>query len=127
MSVVQRILLGLTVGVLVAAPAVAQKVSYDIGDADFTGIKTFAFKDSPVDETTADQTAYDSPLVTERTRMAIAAQLEARGLRQDDAHPDVYVTTRRVFKTETTRVQQSVLVRRSVLVGRPRLRLWLEI
>ena len=102
MSVVQRILLGLTVGVLVAAPAVAQKVSYDIGDADFTGIKTFAFKDSPVDETTADQTAYDSPLVTERTRMAIAAQLEARGLRQDNAHPDVYVTTRRVFKTETT-------------------------
>jgi hypothetical protein len=85
---------------LVAAPAVAQKVSYDIGDADFTGIKTFAFKDSPVD--TTDHTAYDSPLVTERTRAAIAAQLEARGLRQDGARPDVYVTTRRVFKTETT-------------------------
>ena len=49
-----------------------------IGDADFTGIKTFAFKDSPVDETKADQTAYDSPLVTERTRMAIAP-VEARG------------------------------------------------
>jgi len=99
---IDRILIGLAVAMLLTAPASAQKVSYDVGDADFTGIKTFAFKNAPVDDSTTDQNAYDSPLVTERTHAAIAAQLEARGLRQDTAHPDIYVTTRRVFKTETT-------------------------
>jgi hypothetical protein len=102
MTRIDRILIGLAVAMLLTAPAAAQKVSYDIGDTDFTGMKTFAFKDSPVDKSTTEQTAYDSPLVTERTHAAIAAQLEARGLRQVDAHPDIYVTTRRVFKTETT-------------------------
>jgi hypothetical protein len=102
MSAIQRVWLGLTVAMFLTATAAAQKVSYDTGNADFTALQTFAFKDSPVDDTTTDQTAYDSPLVTERTRAAIAAQLEARGLRQVDAHPDIYVTTRRVFKTETT-------------------------
>src|SRR5262245_58896594 len=82
MSPIQRVLLGLTVAMLLTAPAAAQKVSYDAGDADFTGINTFAFKDSPVDENATDQTAHDSLLITERTRAAIAAQLEARGLRQ---------------------------------------------
>ena len=102
MKRIDRILIGLSVGMLLAAPAAAQKVSYDIGGADFTDMKTFAFKNSPVDDSTTDQTTYDSPLVTERTHAAIAAQLEARGLRQDQAHPDIYVTTRRLVKTETT-------------------------
>jgi uncharacterized protein DUF4136 len=99
---IDRILIGLAVATLMTSAAAAQKVSYDVGHANFTGMKTFAFKDSPVDNSTTDRTAYDSPLVAERTHAAIAAQLEARGLRQDNAHPDVYVTTRRVFKTETT-------------------------
>lgn len=102
MKRIDRILIGLSVGMLLAGPAAAQKVSYDIGDADFTGMKTFAFKNSPVDDSTASKTTYDSPIITDRTHAAIAAQLEARGLRQDNAHPDIYVTTRRVFKTETT-------------------------
>jgi Domain of unknown function (DUF4136) len=102
MKRIERILIGLAVAMLLTAPAAAQKVSYDVGDANFSGMKTFAFKNTPVNDSTTDQTAYDSPLVTERTNAAIAAQLEARGLRQDNAHPDVYVTTRRVFKTETT-------------------------
>ena len=102
MKRIDRILIGLSVAMLLTAPAAAQKVSYDIGGTNFTGMKTFAFKESPIDETTTDHTAYDSPLVTERTRAAIATQLEARGLRQVDAQPDIYVTTRRVFKTETT-------------------------
>ena len=102
MKRIERILIGLAVAMLLTAPAAAQKVSYDVSDADFTAMKTFAFTHTPVDDSTTDQTAYDSPIVTERTNAAIAAQLEARGLRQDNAHPDVYVTTRRVFKTETT-------------------------
>jgi len=102
MKRIDRILIGLAVAMLLTVPAKAQKVSHDVGDADFTGIKTFAIKNSPVGDSTTDQTVHDSPLVTERTNAAIAAQLEARGLRQDNAHPDVYVTTRRVYKTETT-------------------------
>ena len=102
MKRIDRILIGLAVTIVLTAPAAAQKVSYDRGDADFTAIKTFAFKNGPVEGSATDQTAYDSPLVTERTQAAIAAQLEARGLRHDSASPDIYVTTRRVFKTETT-------------------------
>src|SRR6185503_17945468 len=95
-----RILIGLAAAMLLTAPAAAQKVSYDIGDADFSGMKTFAFKNSPVDEGATSKTTYDSPLITERTHAAIAAQLEARGLRQVDRNPDMYVSTQRVFKTE---------------------------
>ncbi len=102
MTRIDRILIGLAVAMLLTAPAAAQKVSYDVGDANFTGMKTFAFKDSPVDNSASEQTTYESPLLTERTHAAIAEQLAARGLRQVDAHPDIYVTTRRVFKTETT-------------------------
>ena len=102
MKRIDRILIGLSVTMLLTAPAAAQKVSYDIGDADFTGMKTFAFKDSPVDESTTEKTTYNSPLITERTHAAIAAQLEGRGLRQDNQHPDMYVSTRRIFKTEYT-------------------------
>ena len=36
----------------------------------------------------------------QNTNAAVAAELEARGLRRDDAHPDVYVTTHRKFVTE---------------------------
>jgi hypothetical protein len=100
MTRIDRILIGLSVAMLLTAPAAAQKVSYDIGDADFTGMKTFAFKDSPVDDSTTEKTTYNSPLITERTHAAIAAQLEARGLRQVGRNPDIYVSTRRVFKTE---------------------------
>jgi hypothetical protein len=85
---------------LLTAPAAAQKVSYDIGDADFTGLRTFAFAATPVDDSTAGKTTYDSPLITERTHAAIAAQLESRGLRQVDRNPDMYVSTHRTFKTE---------------------------
>lgn len=101
MKRIDRILIGLAVAMLLAAPAAAQKISYDIGDADFSGMRTFAFKDSPVDDSTArSTTTYDSPLITERTHAAIAAQLEARGLRQVDRNPDMYVSTHRIFKTE---------------------------
>ena len=100
MKRIDHTLIGVAVAMLLTAPVAAQKVSYDIGDANFTGMKTFAFKNSPVDYSTAEKGTYDSPLITERTHAAIAAQLEARGLRQVDRNPDVYVSTHRTFKTE---------------------------
>jgi hypothetical protein len=103
MNTMHRILIGLAVATLLPASAGAQKISYDIGTADFEGLKTFAFRGSPTDDiTTQKTTAYDSPLIAERTQAAIAAQLEARGLKRDNENPDMYVTARRDFKTEYT-------------------------
>ena len=45
-------------------------------------------------------TVYDSPFVAERTRRAIASELERRGMREDTEHPDVYVTAQRTFRVE---------------------------
>ena len=88
-------------GLMLPVSAAAQRVSYDIGTADFGGLKTFAFKHSPTPDTdTEETTGYDSPLVRERTEAAIAAQLQARGLERDDENPDMFVTARRAFKTE---------------------------
>jgi hypothetical protein len=103
MITTHRILIGLAVAMLLPASAVAQKVSYDIGHGDFSGLKTFAFRENPTaDKETATKTTYDSALIDARTQAAIAAQLEARGLRRDDENPDMYVSTRRNYKTEYT-------------------------
>jgi hypothetical protein len=100
-NTIHRLLIGLAVGTLLPCAAAAQKVSYDIGAADFGGMKTFAFRDTPANDT-ENTTGYDSPLVEQRTREAIASRLAARGLERDDENPDMFVTTRRTFKTEQT-------------------------
>jgi len=94
--------IGLALAAVLPVAAAAQDVTYDYNAShDFTALKTYSFAPSATSEpTTGQTTAYDSPLVTERTDAAIAAQLEGRGLRRDDASPDVYVTTRRTFKRE---------------------------
>jgi len=103
MNRIHRILVGLAVSALLPTAAFAQKITYDVGTADFSGLRTFAFRDNPEAQTTTEKTtAYDSPLVRERTHAAVAAQLEGRGLTRDDRHPDVFVTTRRSFKSEYT-------------------------
>jgi len=85
-----------------SAPALAQKVTYDIHrGADFSQLRTYSFKvGPPIDSEAYKTTAYDSPIVRQNTNAAVAAQLEARGLRRDDVHPDVYITTHRSFQTE---------------------------
>jgi len=45
MTRIDRILIGLVVAMLLTVPAAAQKVSHDVTETDFTGMKTFAFKD----------------------------------------------------------------------------------
>jgi hypothetical protein len=94
---------GAAVAVL-SAPALAQKVTYDIHRGqDFSQIRTFSMKEAPPADVEASKTtAYDSPIVQQNTNAAVAAQLQARGLTRDDAHPDVYVTTHRSFQTEYT-------------------------
>lgn len=102
MRLTYRALIGVAAAsLMLPVTAAAQKVSYDIGTADFGGLKTFAFRTSPTSEGDTERTtAYDSPLVRERTEAAITAQLQARGLERDDRNPDMYVTARRAFKTE---------------------------
>jgi hypothetical protein len=91
MKTMLRMLIGLAAAALLPAAVMAQKVSYDYDSAqDFTRLTRYTFKDS---------TKTGNPLVDERIADAIAAQLAARGLIRDDAHPDVYVVTRQAFDT----------------------------
>jgi hypothetical protein len=103
MRTIPRLFIGLAVSLapLVTTAALAQD-SYDYRrNANFAGIRTFAFKATPpLDQVAAETTTYDSPLVRERTNAAIAAQLEARGMRHSDVNPDVYIVTRRSFEME---------------------------
>jgi hypothetical protein len=98
-----RLCIGLaaTAPMLLSSAALAQD-SYDVrSNVNFAEIKTFAFKATPPMAPVAEKTTtYDSPLVRERTQAAIAAQLESRGLRRNDEHPDVYVVTHRTYKVE---------------------------
>ena len=100
-SVARIVAIGSAVAML-SAPALAQKVTYDTNrTADFSQVRTYSFKEGPpIDAEAYKTTAYDSPIVRQNTNAAVARQLEARGLRRDDAHPDVFITTRRSFQTE---------------------------
>jgi Domain of unknown function (DUF4136) len=105
MKKVIRILIGLSVALLLPMAAPAQKVTYDVAQFNgFPRVSTYAFKDNVADEKEAAEATntYDSPLIEARTREAVAAQLQQRGLRRDDAHPDVYVAINTNYKTEVT-------------------------
>src|SRR5262245_30133528 len=86
-----------------SSTALAQD-SYDVNrNANFAAIKTYAFKATPPMEPVAEKTTtYDSPLVRERTNAAIARELEIRGMRRDDHHPDAYTVTHRTNKVNYT-------------------------
>jgi Domain of unknown function (DUF4136) len=102
MEIVARVITVSTAVALLSAPAFAQKVTYDTSRAaDFSQVRTFSIRQTPpADPYASKTTAYDSPIVRQNTNAAVASQLEARGLRRDDVHPDVYVTTHRTFQTE---------------------------
>lgn len=91
------------VACLLATAAFAQD-SFDVRrHANFGAIRTYAFKPTPPMAPVENKTTtYDSPLMRDRTNVAIGAQLDARGLKRDDEHPDVYVVTRRTYFTEYT-------------------------
>jgi hypothetical protein len=103
MRTVLRVFTGVAASIVctISSAALAQD-SFDVNpNANFGAIRTFAFKATaplaPLEEKT---TTFDSPIQRERTFAAIAGQLEARGLKRNDEHPDVYVTARRSFYTE---------------------------
>ncbi len=102
MRTIPRVITSLAVCSVLASTAALAQDSYDIRrHANFSGIRTYAFKvipsAAPLEEQT---TTYNSPIMVERTNDAIARQLEARGIKRDDEHPDVYVVTRRTYYTE---------------------------
>jgi uncharacterized protein DUF4136 len=101
MKLVRLLPLGFAVSALLSATALAQKVTYDFDrNEDFTRLKTYSIDDSVPSDRGEGMSTYDSPFVRERTNAAIAAQLDARGLRRDDSRPDVRVTSHRTFKSE---------------------------
>jgi hypothetical protein len=103
MRMVPRIFFGFAFvgGLFISANALGQD-GYDVRpNTNFAAIRTYTFKETPpMDAEAAKTTTYDSPLMRERTNAAIAAQLEARGIKRDDANPDAYIVTRRTYKTE---------------------------
>ena len=100
-TVARAVAVGVTVA-LMCAPALAQKVAYDFHrNQDFSQLRTFSIRDTPPAGVYASRTTiYDGPIVRQKTNAAVAAQLEARGMRRDNERPDVYVTTHRTFQTE---------------------------
>jgi hypothetical protein len=105
MRTIPRLCIGVAASIAALLPirALAQD-SYDYRrNVNFGSFKTFAFKETPPMAPDAYQTTtYDSPLMRERTNAAIAAQLQARGMRQVDSHPDIYVVTHRTYKMDYT-------------------------
>ena len=95
-------MLAIFISLLLAAAPLAQRAPYEIRRGnDLSRIRTFGFKAVTPDRTMrAQTTTYDSPFVDARTNRAIAAELESRGLTRDDRNPDVWVVTRRTFRTE---------------------------
>ena len=71
------------ISLVLCAAALAQQAPYDIrrGD-DLSRLKTFGFRaGTPNGRVSEETTTYDSPLIDERTKAAIAAQLERRRVR----------------------------------------------
>ena len=93
MSTVARIMTVSTIVALFAAPARSQ---------DFSELRTFTIAEPPPANLTASQPwwVYERAIDRQNTDAAVAAQLEARGFRRDDAHPDMYVATHRTVETK---------------------------
>ena len=103
MTRIARMLTGAAIAASLSATALAQDVAYDYHRGqDFSQLRTYSIREAPrPDANAADSGAlYDSPIVQQQTNALVAAQLEGRGMTRDDQNPDVYVTTRRAFRTE---------------------------
>ena len=77
---------------LVAAPALAQKTSYDFDKtANFAHLKTYAQKDG---------TKVGQPLIDSRIVAAIDAEMAAKGFTKVEANPDAFVVYHVAFDKE---------------------------
>jgi Domain of unknown function (DUF4136) len=103
MTTVARVITVSTTVALLSAPVSAQKVTDNVQRSqNLSELRTFTITETPRANVTASQPwwAYKRAIDRQNTDAAVAAQLEARGFRRDDAHPDVYVTTHRTVQTE---------------------------
>jgi len=89
-------IVGILVAVLAIAPGVLvarAKVSVDYDrKADFSRIRTYAWKEG---------TPADNRLMEQRIHRAVDDQLKAKGLKQVDVEPDIYVVTHVSTSTNT--------------------------
>jgi hypothetical protein len=97
MTTVAQVIAVSTTVALLSAPAFAQVQRSD----DLSELRTFTIAETPRTNVTASQPwwVYERAVDRQNTEAAVAAQLEARGFRRDDAHPDMYVTTHRTVQT----------------------------
>ena len=116
MTTVARVITVSTTVALLSAPAFAQEITYQVRRGnDVSELRTFTITETPRTNVTASPWwayeranvtasqpwwAYERAIDRQDTGAAVAAQLEARGFRRDDAHPDMYVTTHRTVQTE---------------------------
>ena len=103
MTTVGRVMTVSTTVALLSAAAFAQEVTYQVHRGhDVSELRTFTIAEPPRASVTASQPwwVYEREIDRQNTGAAVAAQLEARGFRRDDAHPDMYVTTHRTVQTE---------------------------
>ncbi len=92
MSRMKLLAAAVALGLLVPATALAQKVSYDFDkNADFSKYKSFTMKDG---------TKVGDPLIDKRIVDAINAELTAKGLKRNDASPDLVVVYHVAFDKE---------------------------
>ena len=92
MTTVARVITVSTTVALLSAPGFAQKVTDNVQRSqNLSELRTFTITETPRANVTASQPwwAYERAIDRQNTDAAVAAQLEARGFRRDDAHPDL--------------------------------------
>jgi hypothetical protein len=105
MMTIPGLRIGLVASVVCAAAtaAVLAKDNYGYQYADLTNVRTFAFREAvPVPGLSQPGPKCETPRLQDQTNSLIATQLENRGMRRNDEHPDVYVVTRRWFARRYT-------------------------
>jgi len=103
MTTVARVITCSATVALLSAPVFAQEVTrQDRRGDDVSELRTFTIADTQEAHVTASQPwwARERAIIRQITDAAVAAQLEGRGFRRDDAHPDMYVTTHRAVQTD---------------------------
>jgi len=96
MITIPRLRIGVAVSFVCATAALAQS---NPGRQ----VRTYAFRATePNADVVEEGMKCETPLIQDQTNAAIAAQLDNRGMRRHDEHPDVYVITHRWFELRYT-------------------------
>jgi hypothetical protein len=83
----KRTIFTVTAALLIAAPAMAQKVNIDYAsDFDFEGVETFQYVE------TEESSIKDNPMMADRVVSMIKSELTEGGLREVEGDPDLFVT-----------------------------------